>query len=39
MKRNIYYKRAKFKERFPKASSSTLGKLARKSIKMSNEKN
>lgn len=30
--------RAKLKERFPEASSSTLGKLARKAIKMSNEK-
>lgn len=30
--------RAKFKERFPEASSSTLGKLARKAIKMSKEK-
>lgn len=31
--------RAKFKEGFPEASSSTLGKLARKAIKMSKEKN
>lgn len=39
-KSEIFYAvRAKFKERFPKVSSSTLGKLARKAIKMSNEKN
>ena len=39
-KSEIFYAvRAKFKERFPEASSSTLGKLARKAIKMSNEKN
>lgn len=35
----FYAVRTKFKERFPEASSSTLGKLARKAIKMSNEKN
>lgn len=35
----FYAVRAKLKERFPEASSSTLGKLARKAIKMSNEKN
>lgn len=39
-KSEIFYAvRAKFKERFPETSSSTLGKLARKAIKMSNEKN
>lgn len=39
-KSEIFYAvRAKFKERFPEASSSTLGKLVRKAIKMSNEKN
>lgn len=38
-KSEIFYAvRAKFKERFPEASSSTLGKMARKAIKMSNEK-
>lgn len=35
----FYAVRAKFKESFPEASSSTLGKLARKAIKMSKEKN
>lgn len=30
--------KAKFKERFPKASSYTLGKLARKAIRISKEK-
>lgn len=34
----FYAIRAKFKERFPEASSSTLGKLARKAIKISKEK-
>lgn len=34
----FYAVRAKFKERFPEASSSTLGKLARKAIKISKEK-
>lgn len=39
-KSEIFYAvRAKFKEGFPEASSSTLGKLARKAIKMSKEKN
>ena len=34
-KSEIFYAvRAKFKERFPEASSSTLGKLARKAIKI-----
>lgn len=38
-KSEIFYAiRAKFKERFPEASSSTLGKLARKAIKISKEK-
>lgn len=38
-KSEIFYAvRAKFKESFPEASSSTLGKLARKAIKMSKEK-
>lgn len=38
-KSEIFYAvRAKFKEHFPEASSSTLGKMARKAIKMSNEK-
>lgn len=38
-KSELFYEvRAKFKERFPEASSSTLGKLARKAIKMSKEK-
>lgn len=38
-KSEIFYEvRAKFKEGFPEASSSTLGKLARKAIKMSKEK-
>lgn len=34
----FYAVRAKFKERFPEASSSTLGKLARKAIKINKEK-
>lgn len=39
-KSEIFYAvRAKFKERFPEASSSTLGKLARKAIKICKEKN
>ena len=39
-KRELFHAvRAKFKEGFPEASSSTLGKLARKAIKMSKEKN
>lgn len=38
-KSEIFYAvRAKFKERFPEASSSTLGKLARKAIKINKEK-
>ena len=38
-KSELFYEvRAKFKERFPEASSSTLGKLARKAIKISKEK-
>lgn len=38
-KRELFHAvRAKFKEGFPEASSSTLGKLARKAIKMSKEK-
>lgn len=38
-KSEIFYAvRAKFKEGFPEASPSTLGKLARKAIKMSKEK-
>lgn len=38
-KSEIFYAvRAKFKERFPEASSSTLGKLTRKAIKISKEK-
>lgn len=38
-KSEIFYAvRAKFKERFPETSSSTLGKLARKAIKISKEK-
>lgn len=38
-KSEIFYAvRAKFKERFPEASSSTLGKMARKAIKISKEK-
>lgn len=39
-KSEIFYAvRAKFKEHFPEASSSTLGKMARKAIKKSKEKN
>lgn len=39
-KREIFYAvRAKFKEGFPEASPSALGKMARKAIKMSKEKN
>lgn len=39
-KSEIFYAvRVKFKECFPEVSSSTLGKLVRKAIKMSNEKN
>lgn len=39
-KSEIFYAvRAKFKEDFPEASSSTLGKLARKVMKMSKVKN
>ena len=38
-KSEIFYAvRAKFKERFPEANSSTLGKLARKAIKINKEK-
>lgn len=38
-KSELFYEvRAKFKERFPEANSSTLGKLARKAIKISKEK-
>lgn len=38
-KRELFHAvRAKFKEGFPEASPSTLGKLARKAIKMSKEK-
>lgn len=38
-KSEIFYAvRAKFKERFPEVSSSTLGKLARKAIKINKEK-
>lgn len=38
-KSEIFYAvRAMFKERFPEASSSTLGKLARKAIKINKEK-
>lgn len=38
-KSELFYEvRAKLKERLPEVSSSTLGKLARKAIKMSNEK-